>query len=365
MAHVRPDDMAAFVVRELLARYPQVKVERVDDLIAATAFPEGVQGYNLGRVVSLLSGLPDSVPGMQLNRWCASGLEAVATAHAKIQTGVADIVIAVGVESMTSIPMGGNDFAPNPTLAGTHPDMYLGMGLTAENLVDQYSISREDQDKFALQSHQRAVAAEGSGTWADERVSFPLESLTGVAGDELARDESPRGDTTLEILGALKPVFREGGTVTAGNSSPLTDGAAAVLVVSERVRDELGLPVLGRMVSYAAAGVAPEIMGIGPVAAMPKALEKAGWAQDDLQTIELNEAFAAQSLAVIRELSLDEAKVNPLGGAIALGHPLGCSGARLVATLLYQMKRQGQNKGLTTMCVGGGMGAAACFAREA
>lgn len=365
MAHVRPDDMAAFIVRALLERYPQIPVERVDDLIAATAFPEGEQGYNLGRVVSLLSGLPDSVPGMQLNRWCASGLEAVATANAKIQTGVADVVIAVGVESMTSIPMGGNDFAPNPTLAGTHPDMYLGMGLTAENLVDQHSISREDQDQFALQSHQRAVAAEESGAWADERVPFPLESLTGVAGDELSQDEGPRGDTTLEALSGLKPVFREGGTVTAGNSSPLTDGAAAVLVVSERVRDEFELPVLGRMLSYAAAGVPPEIMGIGPVAAMPKALEKAGWAQDDLQTIELNEAFAAQSLAVIRELDLDQARVNPLGGAIALGHPLGCSGARLVATLLHQMKRQGQDKGLTTMCVGGGMGAAACFTRDA
>jgi acetyl-CoA acyltransferase len=359
LATVRPDDLAAFIVKELLSRYPQVPVERVDDLIAATAFPEAEQGYNLGRVVALLAGLPVSVPGMQLNRWCASGLEAVATAHAKIETGVADVVVAVGVESMTAVPMGGHDFAPNPTLTEIHPDMYLGMGLTAENLVDQHQISRAEQDRFALQSHQRALAAEESGAWKDERVAFPL-------GDSpLDRDEGPRADTTLELLGGLKPVFREGGTVTAGNSSPLTDGAAAVLLASKRVVDELGLPVLGRMVSYAAAGVPPEIMGIGPVAAVPKALERAGWSQDELQSIELNEAFAAQSLAVIAELGFDEARVNPNGGAIALGHPLGCSGARLVATLLHHMKRHDQEKGLTTMCVGGGMGAAACFTHAA
>jgi len=363
MAHARPDDLGAFIVREMLSRYDQIPAERVDDLIAATAFPEAEQGYNLGRVISLLSGLPDSVPGMQLNRWCASGLEAVATANAKIQTGLADCVMAVGVESMTAVPIGGHDFAPNPTLAGTHPDMYLGMGLTAENLVDKHQISREDQDQFALESHQRAVAAEAAGQWNDERVPYPLEQLTGIEGDVLDIDEGPRADTALDVLGGLKPVFRADGTVTAGNSSPLTDGAAAVLLVSKKMRDEFDLPVLGQLVSYAAAGVPPEIMGIGPVAALPKALDLAGWKQDEVQNIELNEAFAAQSLAVIRELGLDQSKVNPQGGAIALGHPLGCTGARLTATLLHRMKREDQDKGVVTMCVGGGMGAAGCFTR--
>lgn len=361
MAGVRPDDMTAFLVKHLLAKYPAVAPERVDDVISATAFPEGEQGYNLGRVVAQLAGLPDSVPGMQLNRWCASGLEAVATAHAKIATGVADVIVATGTESMTMIPMGGNSFLPNPTLATHHPDMYLGMGLTAENLVDQHQISREDQDAFALASHQKAIAATEKGSWKDELVPFPLEAYSGVEGDVLDVDEGPRADSNMEALSGLKPVFRDGGTVTAGNSSPLTDGAAAVLLVSDEVLNELGLTPLGSMISYAAAGVPPEIMGIGPVAAVPKALQKAGWSQDDVETYELNEAFAAQSLAVIRELGLDMDKVNPNGGAIALGHPLGCSGARLVATLLHHMKRHGQTKGVTTMCVGGGMGAAACF----
>jgi len=361
MAGVRPDDMTAFLVKELLNKYPAVTPERVDDVISATAFPEGEQGYNLGRVVAQLAGLPDSVPGMQLNRWCASGLEAVATAHAKIATGVADVIIATGTESMTMIPMGGNSFAPNPTLATHHPDMYLGMGLTAENLVDQHGISREDQDAFALNSHEKAIKANESGAWKDELVPFPLTAYNGVEGDVLDVDEGPRADSNMEALSGLKPVFRDGGTVTAGNSSPLTDGAAAVLLVSDEALKELGLTPLGSMISYAAAGVPPEIMGIGPVAAVPKALKKAGWSQDEVETYELNEAFAAQSLAVIRELGLDMEKVNPNGGAIALGHPLGCSGARLVATLLHHMKRKGQTKGVATMCVGGGMGAAACF----
>jgi len=361
LAAVRPDDMATFLVRELLARYPALDPGRIDDLIAATAFPEAEQGYNIGRVITQLADLPDHVPGMQINRFCASGLEAVALAHAKIATGMADIVVAVGVESMTRIPMGGSDFTPNPRLAATHPDMYLGMGLTAENLVDRHAISREEQDRFALQSHQRAIAAEQSGAWSDERVPYPMESYSGVADDFVVQDDGPRADSSLESLAALKPVFREGGTVTAGNASPLTDGAAAVLLVSDDVRAELGLPSLGRMASYSAVGVAPGVMGIGPVAAVPRALERAGWSLGDLETIELNEAFAAQSLAVIGEHGLDEAIVNPNGGAIAMGHPLGCSGARLVATLLHHMKRHGQKKGLATLCVGGGMGAAACF----
>lgn len=361
LARTRPDDLAAFLVRELLARHRALEPARVDDLIAATAFPEAEQGYNLGRVVAQLADLPDEVPGMQVNRWCASGLEAIAIAHAKIQTGTADVVIAVGTESMTMIPMGGHGFAPNLRLAEHHPDMYLGMGLTAENLVDRHRITREEQDRFALQSHRRAIAAEESGAWNDERVAFPLTHETGIAGDVLVHDEGPRADSDASALAALKPVFRAGGTVTAGNSSPLTDGAAAVLLVSERVKNELGLPSLGSMVSYAVAGVPPSIMGIGPVAAVPKALAHSGWKLDEVQTVELNEAFAAQALAVIGELGLDEARVNPNGGAIALGHPLGCSGARIVATLLHHMKRNGQQKGLATLCVGGGMGAAATF----
>lgn len=361
LARTRPDDLAAFLVRELLARHRALEPARVDDLIAATAFPEAEQGYNLGRVVAQLADLPDEVPGMQVNRWCASGLEAIALAHAKIQTGTADVVIAVGTESMTMIPMGGHAFAPNRRLTEHHPDMYLGMGLTAENLVDRHHIAREEQDRFALQSHRRAIAAEQSGAWNDERVAFPLAHETGIAGDVLVHDEGPRADSDASALAALKPVFRAGGTVTAGNSSPLTDGAAAVLLVSERVKNELGLPSLGSMVSYAVAGVPPSIMGIGPVAAVPKALAQSGWKLDEVQTVELNEAFAAQALAVIGELGLDEARVNPNGGAIALGHPLGCSGARIVATLLHHMKRNGQQRGLATLCVGGGMGAAATF----
>ena len=361
LAGVRPDDMTAFLVRTLLQRNEALAPERVDDLIAATAFPEAEQGYNLGRVVAQLAGLPDSVPGMQLNRWCASGLEAVATAHAKIATGVADVIVATGTESMTMIPMGGHSFTPNLNLTEHHPDMYLGMGLTAENLVDRHEISREDQDTFALASHRKALAAEESGAWSEERIPYPLDAVTGIENDVHERDEGPRADTSMDVLSGLKPVFREGGTVTAGNSSPLTDGAAAVLLMRESVMKELGLEPLGTMHSYAATGVPPEIMGIGPVAAVPKALEKAGWSQDDVDTVELNEAFAAQSLAVIRELGLDQEKVNPNGGAIALGHPLGCSGARLVVTLLHHLKRTGRTKGLATMCVGGGMGAAATF----
>jgi acetyl-CoA acyltransferase len=364
LAKVRPDEMAAFIVDRLLARNEALPREEIDDVIGATAFPEGEQGYNIGRVIAQRVGLPDHVPGMQLNRWCASGLESVATAHAKIFSGMADVVVAFGVESMSCIPLGGKSFTPNPYLAEHHPGMYLGMGLTAEKLVDQYEISREEQDAFALQSHQRALAAEARGAFAEERIAYPLAEVTGVDDLSLEVDECPRPDTSAEGLAGLKPAFREGGTVTAGNSSPLTDGAAAVLMMTEERRRELGLPRLGRLRSYAAAGVPPEIMGIGPVAALPKALQRAGWEQDDLECIELNEAFAAQSLAVIRELSLDTDRVNPNGGAIALGHPLGCTGARMVATLLHHMKREGQSRGVVTMCVGGGQGAAGCFERS-
>jgi len=355
MARVRPDDLAAELVRKLLGRHPGLPPVLLDDVIAATAFPEAEQGMNLGRVVAQRAGLDDRVAGMTLNRFCASGLEAVALAHAKIEAGMADAVVAVGVESMSLIPMGGHVFAPNPGLATDRPGFYLGMGLTAENLADRYGIERGEQDRFALQSHRRALDAEAQGLWDDERVSLSFGDLT------LDRDEGPRGDTDLDALAKLRPAFKEGGSVTAGNSSPLTDGAAAVLVMSEHLVRELDLSPLGRLVSYAVSGVEPEVMGIGPVQAAPLALDKAGWALDEVDTVELNEAFAAQSLAVMRELGLSEDTTNPLGGAIALGHPLGCSGARLVGTLLHQLKRQEASRGLVTLCVGGGMGAAATF----
>jgi len=361
LSRVRPDDLAAHVVRALLERHPDLDPARVDDVIGATAMPEAEQGMNLGRVVAQRAGLPDSVPGMTLNRFCASGLEAVALAHAKVSSGMADVVIAFGVESMSLIPMGGHHFTPNPWIARHHPGLYLGMGLTAENLAERHGIGRLPQDEFALESHRRALAAEAAGLWDDERIAVPIVTDDDAGGLRFEQDEGPRADSSLEALAQLKPVFREGGSVTAGNSSPLTDGAAAVLVVSESVARELAAAALGRLVSYAVAGVDPEIMGIGPVAAVPQALARAGWKLDDMETVELNEAFAAQSLAVINELRLDPQRTNPLGGAIALGHPLGCSGARLVGTLLHHMRRQKQRRGLATLCVGGGMGAAAVF----
>jgi len=296
---------------------------------------------------------------MTLNRFCASGLEATALAAAKIHAGMADVVLAFGAESMSRIPMGGHDFSPNPWLAENRPGNYLGMGLTAENLVDDFGVSREDQDAFAMQSHQRALAAEAAGLWNDERIAYEVDGSV-----ILDHDEGPRADTTLEALAGLKPSFRQGGTVTPGNSSPLTDGAAAVIVVSKSVLKDLGADPLGRLRSYAVAGVDPARMGIGPVEAVPKALQKAEMKLDQIEHIELNEAFSAQSLAVMRELGLDPAKTNPQGGAIALGHPLGMSGARLVGTLLHAMKRGGLRRGLATLCIGGGMGAAAVFERD-
>ncbi len=358
LAPVRPDDLAAQLVQALLARHEQLDPATIDDLIGATAMPEAEQGMNLGRIVAQRAQLPDSVPGMTLNRFCASSLEALALAVAKIQSGMAEVVLAFGVESMSRIPMGGLKLSPNPWLAEHRPGNYLGMGLTAENLVKRYSISREDQDAFALKSHQRTTAAEKQGLWKEERIPYSIE-------DEIVldHDECPRADTSLEILGQLKPSFAQDGTVTAGNSSPLTDGASAVLVVSERVLKELKEEPLGRLVSYAVAGVDPEIMGIAPVEAVPRALAKAGWKLSEIERVELNEAFAAQSLAVIRELGLDPELTNPQGGAIALGHPLGMSGARIAGTLLHAMKRSGERKGLATLCIGGGMGAAAAFER--
>ncbi len=358
LATVRPDDLAAQLVQALLARHENLEPATIDDLIGATAMPEAEQGMNLGRIVAQRAQLPDSVPGMTLNRFCASSLEAIALAVAKIQSEMADVVVAFGVESMSRIPMGGLKLSPNPWLAEHRPGNYLGMGLTAENLVKRYSITREDQDAFALKSHQRTIASEKKRLWEDERIPYEQEGEI-----VLDHDECPRAETSLELLGSLKPSFALNGTVTAGNSSPLTDGASAVLVVSEKILKELGEEPLGRLVSYAVAGVDPEIMGIAPVTAVPKALAKAGWKLSEIERVELNEAFAAQSLAVIRELGLDPELTNPQGGAIALGHPLGMSGARIAGTLLHAMKRSGERKGLATLCIGGGMGAAAAFER--
>jgi acetyl-CoA acyltransferase len=358
LAQVRPDDLAAQVVQALLSRHEGLDPASIDDLIGATAMPEAEQGMNLGRIVAQRAGLPDSVPGMTLNRFCASSLEALAIAVAKVESGMAEVIVAFGVESMSRIPMGGLKLSPNPWLAEHRPGNYLGMGLTAEKLVKRYSISREDQDAFALQSHQRTIASEKQGLWDDERVPYAVEGEL-----ILDHDECPRADTSLEILAHLKPSFAQDGTVTPGNSSPLTDGASAVLVVSERVLKKLKEEPLGHLTSYAVAGVDPEIMGIAPVTAVPKALAMAGWELAEVDRVELNEAFAAQSLAVIRELGLDPKTTNPQGGAIALGHPLGMSGARIAGTLLHAMKRKGEHKGLATLCIGGGMGAAAAFER--
>ena len=365
---VRPDDLAATVIRALVDStgiYPQA----IDDVIMGCAFPEGEQGMNLGRVAALRAGLPVQVPGQTVNRFCASGLQSIATAAERILAGHADCIVAGGAESMSLIPMGGTRYSANPTLAATHPEAYAGMGVTAELVASRDRISREDQDAFAVASHQRAAAAQAERRFADELVPVEVESAAITRGkvsrqtEQVSDDDGVRGDTTLEALSRLKPAFKVDGTVTAGNASQMTDGAAAVLVASEAFVARTGLAPLGRFVSYAVKGVPPEIMGIGPVEAIPAALARAGVRLGDVGHVELNEAFAAQALACVRALGLDPARVNPLGGAIALGHPLGCTGAKLTATLLHALRRTGQRHGIVSMCVGGGMGAAAVFER--
>jgi acetyl-CoA acyltransferase len=348
LRQMRPDDMAAAVFRALAARYPQVALESIDDVILGCAMPEGEQGMNVARIAALAAGLPVTVPAVTINRFCSSGLQAIAMAAEKITAGGADIVLAGGAESMSMVPMGGYKFAPNPKLAMEWPEIYISMGLTAENLQRQYSISREDQDAFSYRSHQNALHAQQEGKFDDELV--PVNGL--------AKDEGPRADTSLEALAKLKPVFHARGTVTAGNASQTSDGAAAALVMSEDKARELGLKPMARFVSFAVAGCAPEVMGIGPVYAIPKALKRAGLRLEDIDVIELNEAFAVQALAVMRVAGLNPDKVNVNGGAVALGHPLGCTGAKLTATVLREMKRRGARYGMVTMCIGGGQGAA-------
>lgn len=344
----RPDDLAAAVFRALTGKYPQVPQDQFDDVILGCAMPEGEQGMNLARISALAAGLPVTVPAVTINRFCSSGLQAIAMAAEKIRSGGAEIVLAGGAESMSMVPVGGNKFAPNPRLAQEWPEIYISMGLTAENLQRRYGISREEQDAFAYRSHQNALAAQGGGRFDDELVA--------VAG--LAKDEGPRADTTLEALAKLKPVFHARGTVTAGNASQTSDGAAAAIVMSEGRAKDLGLQPMARFVSFAVAGCAPEVMGIGPVEAIPKALRLAGLQLSDIGLIELNEAFAVQALAVIREAGLNPDIVNVNGGAVALGHPLGCTGAKLTATILREMKRRNVRYGMVTMCIGGGQGAA-------
>jgi acetyl-CoA acyltransferase len=362
LRHARPDDLAATVIRALLDRYPAAK-EDVEDVILGCAMPEGESGLNMARQAALRAGLPDSVPAMTINRFCSSGLQAIALGAERIRAGAADIVIAGGSESMSLTPRGGLKPAPNPWFVDNWPEVYMSMGLTAERMHRKYGVSREDSDAFALRSHRNAVRAQAQGHFADEIVPIELERVSPgtVERSVFDRDEGPRADTTLEALGKLKPVFHAQGLVTAGNSSQTSDGAAAALVMSEARARKLGLRPKARFVSFAAAGVPPEIMGIGPVVAIPKALAMAGLKLHEIGVIELNEAFAVQALAVIRRAGLDAERVNVNGGAIALGHPLGCSGAKLTATILREMERRQARYGMVAMCVGGGQGAAGVF----
>ncbi len=368
LATVRPEDMAAAVITELLKRANPLNPEEIDDVVIGCAFPEGEQGMNMSRLIGFRAGLPVSVPTETINRFCSSGLQSIAHAAMAIMAGQIEIAIAGGVESMTMVPMTGYKFAPTPHLAAHYPEAFTSMGLTAENVAEKYSVSREDQDKFALRSHTLADKAVSSGRFDDELVPLDVEVVeTGSNGQSkikkftFARDEGPRADTSLEALAKLRPVFKEGGSVTAGTSSQMSDGAAGVVIMSLAKAQELGLKPMARFVSFGVAGVPPEIMGIGPVEAIPKALKIAGMAQDDIQLIELNEAFAAQGLAVMRELGLSEELTNVNGGAIALGHPLGATGAKLTVQLLYEMKRRDLENGMVSMCIGGGMGAAGIF----
>jgi len=372
LRQTRPDNLGAAVVKAVLAGAPKLDPERVGDLIFGCAMPEGEQGMNVGRNIALLSGLPDSVPGMTVNRFCSSGIETIHLGAMEIATGQNDIVIAGGTESMSMIPMGGQRFLPNADLFAEAPGAYLGMGLTAERLADEDGIGREAQDAFALASHRKAHAALTEGRFVDETVPIAARlSSTGPDGRPVDRaftfdrDEGPRADTSLEALARLRPAFKATGTVTAGNSSQMSDGAAAVLLTTPEIAAELELQPLARFVGYQVAGVPPEVMGIGPVAAIPKVLEKTGLELGQMDVIELNEAFAAQSLAVLGRMGLspEDDRINANGGAIALGHPLGCTGAKLTVTALHELARRGGRYAMVTMCIGTGMGAAGIFER--
>jgi acetyl-CoA acyltransferase len=363
----RPDELAAVAIKGALQRIPQLDLREIEDVIVGCAMPEAEQGMNVARIASLRAGLPIEVSAMTINRFCSSGLQAIAIAAERIMAGGAEVVVAGGTESMSMIPMGGHKVSPNPWLVDHYPDAYLSMGLTAERLAQRFGITREDADEFSLHSHQKAIAAIQAGRFADETLEVPV-SFTTANGSKPKRqeiafkvDEGPRADTSLQALLSLRPAFHARGTVTAGNSSQMSDGAAAAVVMSADRAQALGIRPLARYLAFATAGYKPEEMGIGPVYAIPKALKMAGLSLDQIDVIELNEAFAAQSLAVIKEAGLDPERVNPNGGAIALGHPLGCTGAKLTATIIRELKRRNGRYGLVTMCVGGGMGAAGIF----
>ena len=364
----RPDVMAATVIEKLMAAVPQLDKDRIDDLIVGNAMPEAEQGLNVARLISLMGLQTDKVPGVTVNRYCASGSEAIAIASAKIQAGMADCIIAGGTESMSYIPMGGYKPVPETEIAKSNPDYYWGMGYTAEEVAKQFNISREEQDQFAFESHQKALKANQEGKFANQIVSIPVEynfldenQKMQTKKFDFSVDEGPRLDTSLEGLAKLKPVFANGGSVTAGNSSQMSDGAAFVIVMSEEMVKELGLEPEARLVAYAAAGLEPRIMGMGPIYAIPKALKQAGLELKDIDLIELNEAFASQSVAIKKELNLNPDILNVNGGAIALGHPLGCTGTKLTVQLLDEMRKRGNKYGMVSMCVGTGQGAASIF----
>ena len=374
----RPDDLAALVIKEAIARVPGLQPKDVDDVILGCAMPEGEQGMNVARIASLRAGLPVETSAMTINRFCSSGLQAIALAAERIRSGSADVIVAGGTESMSMVPMGGNKVSPNPWLVDHYPDAYINMGLGTENIARKFGITREDADQFSVDSHKKALAAIAAGKFQEETIPVEVKFTSVPNGNgakpkspvkpttqtfTFSTDEGPRPDTSLEALAKLKPAFHAKGTVTAGNSSQMSDGAAAAVVMSESRAKALGLKPLARFVSYATAGCPPEEFGIGPVFAIPKALKLAGLTLADIAAIELNEAFAAQSLAVIRQAGLDPANVNPNGGAIALGHPLGCTGAKLTATILRELQRRNARYGMVTMCIGGGMGAAGIFER--
>jgi acetyl-CoA acyltransferase len=375
----RPDDLAALVIKEAISRAPGLDPKEIEDVILGCAMPEAEQGMNVARIASLRAGLPIEVSAMTINRFCSSGLQAIALAAERIMAGQGDVAVAGGTESMSMVPMGGNKISPNPSLMDTYPDAYLGMGLTAENLAKKYGITREQSDEFSFASHQKALAAIAAGKFKDEIVPVEVKYVAFENGANGASngakpkavnidfdtDEGPRTDTSLEVLGKLKPAFHVRGVVTAGNSSQMSDGAAAAVVMSADRARALGLKPLARFLAFATAGCLPEEMGVGPVYAIPKALKIAGLNLDQIDVIELNEAFAAQALAVVKLAGLDPARVNVNGGAIALGHPLGCTGAKLTATILRELERRNARYGLVTMCVGGGMGAAGIFERVA
>ena len=364
----RPDVMAATVIEKLMAAVPQLDKDRIDDLIVGNAMPEAEQGLNVARLISLMGLQTDKVPGVTVNRYCASGSEAIAIASAKIQAGMADCIIAGGTESMSYIPMGGYKPVPETEIAKTNPDYYWGMGYTAEEVAKQFNISREEQDQFAFESHQKALKANQEGKFANQIIPIPVEynfldenQKMQTKKFDFSVDEGPRLDTSLEGLAKLKPVFANGGSVTAGNSSQMSDGAAFVIVMSEEMVKELGLEPEARLVAYAAAGLEPRIMGMGPIYAIPKALKQAGLELKDIELIELNEAFASQSVAIKKELGLNPDILNVNGGAIALGHPLGCTGTKLTVQLLDEMRKRGNKYGMVSMCVGTGQGAASIF----